>query len=257
MTANDHQTPHGGADAAIVHPVKGKNSPNPGSFAMMVSNAADLRRLAEKMPADFVSPRNLLMSRFFCPADTDKDGALVGPVIGAPYAVMLFENLIAWGVRRLLFFGWGGGISPGIEIGDVVLVSGAIADEGTSRHYGRKEHAVIRSSQGLTRKISAALKTGGLDFHQGLVWTTDAIFRETGQELIKFQKAGALAVEMELSALFSVARFRGVEMAGVLVISDELTSLKWRPGFGHPRFKQTRCNLCEVLAGFWPSLQEE
>ena len=251
MTGNNHQTLEDGSDvaAAIVNPVKGKNSPHPGSVALMVSNAVDLRRLAKAMAPDPGPSRNVLMSRLYCPEETGEGGALIGPVIGAPYAVILFENLIAWGVKRLLFFGWGGAIDPDIRIGDVVLASGAIVDEGTSPHYGTKEHAVVKASDEFIREIGKALKTGGLDFHQGLAWTTDAIFRETGEKLTKFQKAGALAVEMELSALFSVARFRGVEAAGILVVSDELASSKWRPGFGDKRFKQTRCNLCEVLAG--------
>lgn len=235
--------------AAIVNPVKGKNSPEPGPVALMASNTADLHHLVKAMAPDPRPHRNVLMSRLYCPEETGKGGALIGPAIGAPYAVILFENLIAWGVKRLLFIGWAGAIDPGIRIGDVVLASGAIVDEGTSPHYGRKKHTVVKAADSLTKKISRDLKTGGLDFYQGLAWTTDAIFRETGEKLIKFQKAGALAVEMELSALFSVARFRGVEAAGVLAVSDELASLKWRPGFGDKRFKQTRRNLCEVLAG--------
>ncbi|MBW1867081.1 MAG: nucleoside phosphorylase [Deltaproteobacteria bacterium] len=253
MTVDNHQATQGrpgAVTAAIVNPVKGKNSPDPGPVALMVSNAADLQRLTKAMAPDLGPSRNVLMSRLFCPVDADKGGALIGPVIGAPYAVILFENLIAWGVRRLLYFGWGGAIDPDVRIGDVVLATGAIVDEGTSRQYDQKEHAVVRSSGGLTRKISKALDTGGLNCHRGLVWTTDALFRETGEKLMKFQKAGAMAVEMELSALFSVARFRGVEAAGILAVSDELTSLKWQPGFGDKRFKQTRRNLCEVLAGF-------
>ena len=247
----------GGQDAvaAIVNPVKGKNPPDPGPVVLMVSNAADLQRLAEAMAPDTRDRRDILMSRLFCPVDTDRCGALIGPVIGAPYAVILFEKLIAWGVRRLLYFGWCGAIVPDVGIGDLVLAEGSVADDGTSRHYGQKEHAVVRSSDGLTRKIGRALDTGGLNFHRGLVWTTDAIFRETGQKLMKFQEAGALAVEMELSALFSVARFRGIEAAGVLAVSDELASLKWRPGFGDRRFKQTRRNVCEVLAGLCRSFQ--
>lgn len=253
MTVNNQRTIQAGPDAfagAIVNPEKGKNAPDTGPVALMVSNDADLKRLTGMRNLDPGPSRNILMSRLFCPVDTDNGTALIGPVIGAPYAVILFEHLIAWGVRRLLYFGWGGAIDPAVGIGDVVLASGAIVDEGTSPHYGGKEHTVVNASGGFTQKISKALDAGSLDYHHGLVWTTDAIFRETGEKLIKFQKAGALAVEMELSALFSVARFRGVEAAGILAVSDELASLKWQPGFGNKRFKQARRDVCKVLAGF-------
>jgi uridine phosphorylase len=221
----------------------------------MVSNAGDLKRLAQSMIPAVGPSRNILMSRLFCPLDTAAGTALIGPVIGAPYAVMLFENLIAWGVRRLIYVGWCGAIVPDVHIGDLILASGAVVDEGTSLHYHQKINGVVHAAQGLTRKISSALDRGGLDFYRGLVWTTDAIFRETGEKLTKFQKIGALGVEMELSALFSVARFRGVEAAGILVVSDELASFKWRSGFGDKRFKQTRRNLCEVLAGLCPLIE--
>ena len=250
MTDNSLQSPFGGPPgAAIVNPIKGKNSPQPGPLAFMVSNAADLKNLAQIMIPAVGSSRDILMSRLFCPLDTDTGGALIGPVIGAPYAVMLFENLIAWGVRRLIYVGWCGAIAPHVNIGDLILASGAVVDEGTSLHYHQDINGVVHAAPGLTREIGQALDRGGLDFHQGLAWTTDAIFRETGEKLIKFQKIGALGVEMELSALFSVARFRGVEAAGILVVSDELASFKWHSGFGDKRFKQTRRNLCEVLAG--------
>ena len=56
----------------------------------------------------------------------------------------------------------------------------------------------------------------------------------------RFQDAGALAVEMEVSALFSAARFRGVELCSVLVASDLLYDMRWQPGFRESRFKAGR-----------------
>jgi hypothetical protein len=52
---------------------------------------------------------------------------------------------------------------------------------------------------------------------------------------------------MELSALCSVAHFRGVALAGILVVSDELSSLDWRPGFKDERFVQGRRIVCRVV----------
>jgi purine-nucleoside phosphorylase len=66
-----------------------------------------------------------------------------------------------------------------------------------------------------------------------------------------------LAVEMEMSALFRVAGYRQVGLAGLLVVSDELFTLKWRPGFRTSAFKGS-CRravraLLEFVAGLSPA----
>ena len=98
--------------------------------------------------------------------------------------------------------------------------------------------------------IRQVLVKDQIDFHTGAIWTTDAIYRETRQLVETHQQDGILAVEMELSALYSVAQFRRVALAGILVVSDELSSLDWRPGFKDKRFVQGRriaCNVVEKL----------
>ncbi|MGB5748539.1 MAG: purine-nucleoside phosphorylase, partial [Desulfobacterales bacterium] len=72
------------------------------------------------------------------------------------------------------------------------------------------------------------------------------VYRETKEKVDYYQKQGVLAVEMEASALFSVAQFRQVELCAMLVVSDELSSLKWRPGFRDQQFvtgHQTACRM--------------
>ncbi len=82
---------------------------------------------------------------------------------------------------------------------------------------------------------------------QGPVWTTDAIYRETPKKVAWFREQGALAVEMECSALFSVAAFRNVEVAALLVVSDSLAAGNWDPGFARTRFKTARQEACEAI----------
>ena len=103
--------------------------------------------------------------------------------------------------------------------------------------------------------IKAVLRRFNLDFHEGKVWTTDAIYRETRQKIEQFQKKGALAVEMELSALFSAGRYRGVDVAAVLVVSDEVSTFTWRPGFRDKRFIKSRKAVAEVISDICKSLQ--
>ncbi len=173
--------------------------------------------------------------------------SVTGPFVGAPYAVMLLETLIAWGVRKIIFLGWCGAVSKKVKIGDIILPTSAVIDEGTSAHYGQKTTGVSRASSSLVSMIRQVLNQNKIDFQTGPIWTTDAVYRETRQLVERHQQDGTLAVEMELSALYSVAQFRGVALAGILVVSDELSSLDWRPGFKDERFVQGRRIACSVV----------
>jgi purine-nucleoside phosphorylase len=95
--------------------------------------------------------------------------------------------------------------------------------------------------------IGRLLTAKQIVFHAGAVWSTDGVYRETREKVETFQRAGVLAVEMEISALFSVARFRGVELGGILVVSDELSSFVWRPGFKDDRFIAGRHTACQMV----------
>jgi purine-nucleoside phosphorylase len=64
-------------------------------------------------------------------------------------------------------------------------------------------------------------------YYRGPVWTTDGVYRETKGKLIKFRRDGILGVNMETSALLAVARYRGVKLASIQVISDILSESGW------------------------------
>jgi purine-nucleoside phosphorylase len=69
---------------------------------------------------------------------------------------------------------------------------------------------------------------------------------------MKYQQAGALAVDMEISALYTVAAFRKIRMAAALVVSDDLSSLKWVHGFGQSGFRRAREEMIESIVGAVP-----
>jgi uridine phosphorylase len=221
----------------------------------MAATGPDLSRLRRSLGFDADEGRRLHISRLYTVSELHPGLGLAGPMVGSPYAAMVAETLIAWGARSLIFVGWCGAITATVAIGDLVLPTSALIDEGTSRHY-LPEPRESSPSSALTRKISGGCAAEGVGVHVGAVWTTDAPYRETPDKLLAFQRRGALAVEMEVSALFSVAAFRRVEAAALLVVSDELSSLMWTPGFKDPRFTRGReaaCNivgrLCSLRAG--------
>jgi uridine phosphorylase len=149
--------------------------------------------------------------------------------IGAPAAAVVLEELVAWGVRRVVSVGTAGTLQPHLLPGQVVLCTAAIRDEGTSHHYLASER-LAEPSPRLTERLGAALRARGLPVTEGCSWTTDAPYRETAAEVSRYRDEGVLTVEMEAAALFAVARHRGVEVASALVVSDSLAEV-WEPHF--------------------------
>jgi uridine phosphorylase len=151
--------------------------------------------------------------------------------IGAPVAAMLLELLVAMGVRRFVSIGTCGAIAPGLRIGDLVLCTGAVRDEGVSHHYLADPEAPALPDPALTAALAAAVEADGIAVPRGPTWTTDAPFRETRAEIAHFQAQGVLTVEMEAAALFAVAAHRGVQIASAFVVSDVLADAAWNPQF--------------------------
>jgi purine-nucleoside phosphorylase len=232
---------------AIVNPAKPKNAPDIGPVAVMAATRTDLFSLCDHFNFDKNDFQRLMISRQYFNGLHPDGFSVTGPFVGAPYAVILLETLIAWGARRIIFLGWCGAVSPKVKIGDIILPTSAVIDEGTSAHYGPMDKGASRASSSLVSVIRQVLNKNQIDFHAGTIWTTDAVYRETRQLVETHQQDGILAVEMELSALYSVAQFRRVSLAGILVVSDELSSLDWRPGFKDERFVQGRRTACRVI----------
>ncbi len=235
---------------AIVNPVKGRNPPVLNPVALMVCSKTDINCLCGLINHKEDNFRELHLSRLYPLKGSFPNFSMTGPFIGAPYAIMLFEALVAWGVKKVLFYGWCGAVSDSVRIGDIIVASSAFVDEGTSIHYGYNESVekgIVYPSALLIDKTKTALIETGISFKEGPVWSTDAIYRETPEKVGYFRKMGALAVEMELSAVFTAARFRNIEAAGLLVVSDEISAMKWRPGFREARFRESRIAACEAL----------
>ncbi|MCB2146486.1 MAG: nucleoside phosphorylase [Deltaproteobacteria bacterium] len=231
---------------AIVNPVKGKKPPETGRFAIIAATESDLRLLAHLAEPPVVEQRKLYMSSLQVHANDQQRFTLVGPLVGAPYAAMIVESLGVWGVEKILFIGWCGAVSRRVKAGDIIVPDSAMVDEGTSGHYCDPSCRVALPARPLVHQARKALQHHGADFHDGAVWTTDAIFRETVEKVKHYQAKGALAVEMELSAILTVAGFREMEAAGILVVSDDLSDYQWRPGFKTPAFKSARESACQA-----------
>ncbi|ACN15900.1 putative purine nucleoside phosphorylase [Desulforapulum autotrophicum HRM2] len=232
-------------DRAIIQPYGARPGFESGAVAVMVSTAPDFNYLKANARGNTCSP--LFMGSVF--TETEKGASFTGPHMGAPYATMVEEALIAKGARTLLVFGWCGSLSTDLAIGDIVLVDGAIADEGTSRNYMEpgEDFPRILPDSDLRARLGNELSAGGIAFKSGTLWTTDGIYRETPKKVEFFRNRGAAGVDMECSALFAVGRYRKVRMAAILVVSDELGTMTWKPGFKSKSFKAARKQVADLL----------
>jgi uridine phosphorylase len=161
------------------------------------------------------------------------DFFLAGPVLGAPLAVMTLEELTRRGAKEIIFVGLAGGLAPGLRPGDLFCPEEGLSTEGTSAHYPAPQ----TPDEDLRRRILAA---AGPDerLAGGAVWSTDGPYRETAALIAGQRAKGAVAVDMETTALWAAARFRGCRLAALLVISDSLTESGHCLGFGQPRFRR-------------------
>ena len=133
---------------------------------------------------------------------------IVGCVVGAPFAVLIAEELFACGCRFLLSLTSAGQINAAGPTPYFVVIDRALRDEGTSYHYAAPAEFAEADAK-LVVTAANALKQAGLRILVGASWTTDAPFRETAEAIESARAKGVLAVEMEAAALYTFARTRG------------------------------------------------
>jgi uridine phosphorylase len=134
---------------------------------------------------------------------------IVGCAVGAPFAVLIAEQLFASGCRLLLSVTSAGQITPSGQPPYFVIIDRALRDEGTSYHYAPPSE-YSQADSALVAMAVAALKGTKQSVMAGSSWTTDAPFRETADAIAAARSKGVLAVEMEAAALYAFARAAGV-----------------------------------------------
>ena len=146
---------------------------------------------------------------------------IVGCAVGAPFAVLVAEQLFASGCTFLISLTSAGQITP---VGDppyLVLIDRALRDEGTSYHY-RPVSEFAEADPALLARIAEALEHAGLPVRLGASWTTDAPFRETEEAIAAARAKGVLAVEMEAAALYAFGAARSVDVLCLALITNSM-----------------------------------
>ncbi|MEO9188555.1 MAG: nucleoside phosphorylase [Acetobacteraceae bacterium] len=133
---------------------------------------------------------------------------IVGRAVGAPFAVLVAEQMFASGCRLLLSVTSSGQITLARTPPYFVLIDRALRDEGTSHHY-LPPALFADADPALVEVVMGALAGGSPPVVRGATWTTDAPFRETAAAIAAARAHGVLAVEMEAAALYAFARASG------------------------------------------------
>lgn len=230
----------------LINPRREKGEREIPDRGILCINPGDAAFLSKKVADQGGNRRFLYNSKLFIsPAQTDNTGFFIaGPAVGSPMAVMTLEKLIALGAKKILVCGWCGSLCPNIHTGDVLLPIWSLSEEGTSQHYPLESRP--ESSERLRHKLHSAFHHKML-CHEGPVWTTDAVYRETKGKAALYRQKTILGVDMEFNALVTVARYREVELAAALLVSDQLWGEKWHPGFTGKDFRETSKRFLTIL----------
>ena len=188
-----------------------------GEVGRYVILPGDPKRCA-KIAAYFDEPRLIADSREFVTYTGYLDGEKVSVTstgIGGPSASIAMEELVKCGADTFLRVGTCGGMQLDVKSSDVVIATGAIRMEGTSREYAPIEFPAVADLEVTNALIAGARKLGAV-YHAGVVQCKDAFYGQHNPELMPvgyelldkwgaWKALGCLASEMESAALFVVA----------------------------------------------------
>ena len=156
----------------------------------------------------------------------DRDVLITLGAVGCPSCAGNLDLFHAMGVDKVMFCGGGGVLDRNIEVGQLLLVDGAIRDEGFSYHY-LPPSRVAHANPDVNAKIAAYLDAQEISYLRGLTWTTDAIFRETPDRIARRREEGAKIVEMEQAGCLAVAHFRGFDYGALIYGGDDVSQDEW------------------------------
>lgn len=147
--------------------------------------------------------------------------------IGCPSAAIAVEELANIGATHFIRVGSTGALQPGIKIGDLVISTGSMRNEGTSRFYAPEGFPAVPDhflTHALIEAAAALKPQRGYGLHMGLNASDDAFYGETPEFITMLHNNKLLNVEMESSAIYVVAHRRGVHAAMVCAVSGNLVT---------------------------------
>jgi uridine phosphorylase len=151
----------------------------------------------------------------------DRELTLCSTGIGCPSAAIAVEELSNVGVETVVRVGTTGALQRGIEIGDMVIATGAAKDEGTTGRYESDTVPAVPDYDILSALVDAA-EANDEDVHVGPIASDDAFYAETDEYVEDWEAAGLLSVEMEAAAIFTLARRKGLRAGAICTVDGNL-----------------------------------
>ncbi|MFB6072005.1 MAG: nucleoside phosphorylase [Halobacterium sp.] len=147
--------------------------------------------------------------------------------IGCPSAAIAVEELAKVGVETFLRVGTTGALQEDIEVGDMVVATGAAKEEGTSKRYESAVYPAVPDYDVLSSLVDAAESRDapeGAAVHVGPIVSDDAFYNESDEYVEDWNDAGLLAIEMEAATVFSLARRRGLAAGAICTVDGNLVA---------------------------------
>lgn len=153
-----------------------------------------------------------------------KSIAVYQTLIGGAGSAGCLEEVIAKGGKKFIFFGSCGTLDKDVAAGHFIIPTEAYRDEGTSYHYmPAGDYIKVETSS----KLEDIFSKLGLPYITAKTWTTDALYRETRNNMVKRKSEGCLAVDMECASVMAVGQHRNVEIYQFLYSEDTLDGIEW------------------------------
>ena len=188
--------------------------------ALLPGDPGRVERIADQCD----TAEELAHNREYYLVDAEYDGVpltICSTGVGSPSAAIALEELAAVGVETVIRPGTTGALQSDIEIGDMVVATGAAKEEGTTKRYERVEYPAVPDFD-VVRALVDASEANGEAVHVGPIVTDDAFYAETDDYVTDWEAAGLLAVEMEAAALFSLARRKDLRAGAICTVDGNL-----------------------------------
>jgi AMP nucleosidase len=148
------------------------------------------------------------------------DVSIINFSIGSPTAALIIETLAVIDPKAVLFLGMCGGLHRSLKVGDFILPTAAIRDEGASQHFMPPQVPALPTFK-IQKFVSQILVEQGFDYRTGVVHTTDYRFWEFDQKFrASLYEERALAIDMETATLFVAGFASKVPIGALLLVSD-------------------------------------
>lgn len=197
----------------------------------------------EKIAAHFDSPYFVSQNREYVVWTGSLLGEKVSVVstgIGCPSAAIAVEELTEFGADTFIRVGSSGAMQPGVRMGDVAIITGAIRDEGTTSHYLPMEFPAVADPDVVLALRQAALKLG-VPHHVGISQSKDSFYGEVERTRMPMAAhleerwnawvaGGAICSEMESSVIFILSAIYRKRAGGAMLIINNADLAELTPG---------------------------